>query len=302
MLTLPFRKEVLLQDDESVVSKLQRQSRRRERIPLTAALIVAILVICAVFADFLVPHSPTSGELALRFRPPFWLPGGTTDYLLGTDALGRDILSRIILGSRVSLTLAIVTIFLSATIGSAIGLVSGYFGGALDSLLMRFTDAVLSLPLILIAIVLAVVVGPSYLNVILVLGLLLWPGFARQIRSETLSLKTQEFVSLAKVAGCSELRIIATHILPNVMPTLLVLTTYQVGHVILLESSLSFLGVGVPPPTPAWGEMVSEGSNYLRTSWWISLFPGLAILLTVMSINLLGDWIRDRLDPNLRQV
>ena len=227
---------------------------------------------------------------------------GDREHPLGTDRFGRDVLSRIIHGSRISLVVSLVAIFVAGTLGTLIGLVSGYRGGLVDVILMRLTDVGLSLPTILIAVVLVAVSEPSFRNVILVIALLLWPRFARQIRGETLAVKEQDFVALAVVAGRSSAFIIGRHILPNVMPTLLVISTLQVGYVILLEGTLSFLGVGVPPPNPAWGLMIADGRGYLATAWWITLFPGLAMLLTVLAVNLLGDWLRDHLDPRLRQL
>src|SRR5262245_50421187 len=227
---------------------------------------------------------------------------GSWDHPLGTDRFGRDVLSRIIYGSRISLLVSLIAIGVAGSIGTVLGLVSGYRGGLTDVVLMRLTDIALSLPTILIAVVLVAVSEPSFRNVILVIALLLWPRFARQIRGETLGIKEQDFVALAIVAGRSGAWIITRHILPNVMPTLLVISTLQVGYVILLEGTLSFLGVGVPPPNPAWGLMIADGRGFLATAWWITLFPGLAMLLTVLAVNLMGDWLRDHLDPRLRQL
>lgn len=223
-------------------------------------------------------------------------------HLLGTDRFGRDQLSRIIFGSRLALTVSLLVIFVGASLGTVIGLISGYVGGVVDAVLMQLVDIFLSIPLILVAILLAVLLGPSAKNVILVVGLLLWPRYARQVRGETLSIKEQNFVALARVAGASPWRIMGLHILPNIVPTLLVLSTLQVGFVIILESALSFFGVGVPPPQPAWGLMVSEGRGLIATAWWLSLFPGLVILVTVLAFNLVGDWLRDYLDPRLRRL
>jgi peptide/nickel transport system permease protein len=211
------------------------------------------------------------------------------------------VLSRIIYGSRISLLVSLIAIGVAGTVGTLLGLVSGYRGGLTDVILMRLTDIALSLPIILIAVVMVAVSEPSFGNVILVVALLLWPRFARQIRGETLSVKEQDFVALAVVAGRSSAWIISRHIFPNVVPTLLVIATLQVGYVILLEGTLSFLGVGVPPPSPAWGLMIADGRGFLATAWWISLFPGLAMLFTVLAVNLMGDWLRDHLDPKLRQ-
>jgi peptide/nickel transport system permease protein len=264
--------------------------------------ILVALVLTALAAPYLAPHSPTDGDITRKLIAPVWTERGDRDHLLGTDRFGRDVLSRIIYGSRISLAVSLVAIFVAGTLGTLVGLVAGYRGGLTDAILMRLTDIGLSLPIVLIAVVMVAVSEPSFRNVVLVIALLLWPRFARQIRGETLAIKEQDFVALAVVAGRSSTWIIRRHIFPNVVPTLLVITTLQVGFVILLEGTLSFLGVGVPPPNPAWGLMIADGRGFLATAWWISLFPGLAMLLTVLAVNLMGDWLRDHLDPKLRQV
>ena len=286
--------------DESPPTRGWRDVLRH--VPLFPSVVLVALVLTAVFAPSLAPHSPTAGDIMQKLVPPVWMARGTWDHPLGTDRFGRDVLSRIIYGSQISLIVSLLAIGVAGTLGTLIGLVSGYRGGMTDAVLMRLTDIGLSLPTILIAVVLVAVSEPSFYNVILVISLLLWPRFARQVRGETLGIKEQDFVALAVVAGRSSTWIISRHIFPNVVPTLLVICTLQVGYVILLEGSLSFLGVGVPPPNPAWGLMIADGRGFLATAWWISLFPGLAMLLTVLAINLLGDWLRDRLDPKLRQV
>ena len=274
---------------------------RRRQYPWFAGAILGALVVTAVFAPYLAPHSPTEGDIVKKSIPPIWMNGGDAEHLLGTDRFGRDVLSRVIWGSRISLLVSLVAIGVAGTLGTLLGLISGYRGGLVDALLMRLTDIGLSLPTILIAVVMVAVSEPSFRNVVLVIALLLWPRFARQVRGETLAVKAQDFVALAVVAGRSSAWIIRRHIFPNVVPTLLVISTLQVGYVILLEGTLSFLGVGVPPPNPAWGLMIADGRGFLATAWWISLFPGLAMLLTVLAVNLMGDWLRDHLDPKLRQ-
>jgi peptide/nickel transport system permease protein len=272
------------------------------RLPWFAGAILLALVLTAALAPVLAPHSPTDGDIMRKLIPPVWTERGDWEHPLGTDRFGRDVLSRIIYGSRISLAVSLVAIFVAGTLGTLVGLVAGYRGGLTDAVLMRLTDIGLSLPIVLIAVVMVAVSEPSFQNVILVIALLLWPRFARQIRGEALAIKEQDFVALAVVAGRSSAWIIRRHIFPNVVPTLLVITTLQVGFVILLEGTLSFLGVGVPPPNPAWGLMIADGRGYLATAWWISLFPGLAMLLTVLAVNLMGDWLRDHLDPRLRQM
>ena len=266
------------------------------------ALILVLLVIPAVFAPWLAPHDPLEGRLAHKLRPPVWSAGGSWEYLLGTDPLGRDILSRMIYGARVSLSVSLVAIVLGGVVGTVLGLFAGYFGGWTDSLIMRAVDVAFSLPTILLGLVLAVVIGPSFRTVIVIVSFLLWARYARQVRGEVLTVKQRDFVAQARIAGCSHVRIVFGHILPNVTNTLIVLATLQVGYVILLEGTLSFLGVGIPPPTPAWGLMVATGRSLIVSAWWVSFFPGLAIVLTVLVLNLLGDWLRDRLDPKLRQL
>ena len=273
---------------------------RRDR-PWFAGGVLVALVVCAVLAPWLAPQSPTEGDITAKLIPPVWMERGTSEHPLGTDRFGRDVLSRIIHGSRISLLVSLIAIGVAGTVGTALGLIAGYRGGLVDTLLMRLTDIGLSLPTILIAVVMVAVSEPSFRNVVLVIALLLWPRFARQIRGETLAVKEQDFVALAVVAGRSSTWIITRHIFPNVVPTLLVVSTLQVGYVVLLEGTLSFLGVGVPPPNPAWGLMIADGRGFLATAWWISLFPGLAMLLTVLAVNLMGDWLRDHLDPRLRQ-
>ena len=228
--------------------------------------------------------------------------GGSSKYFLGTDQLGRDILSRIIFGARISLIVAAITLGVGGGIGIIIGLLSGYYGGWVDELLMRLVDIILSLPLILVALVLVVAVGQSFEMIVAVLALWIWPRFARMVRGEVLQLKNLDYVSLARVAGASTPRILFVHLFPGTINTVIVVATLQVGIVILVEATLSFLGAGVPPPDPAWGSMVADGRNYLVDAWWVATMPGVAILVTVMSLNLFGDWLRDTLDPRLRQI
>jgi peptide/nickel transport system permease protein len=273
--------------------------RRYPVVPL--AILMFFLVIPAVFAPQVAPHDPLKGSLSKRLKPPAWAQGGSVEYPLGTDKMGRDILSRIIHGSRISLMVSLVAIFVGGSVGTTLGLLSGYFGGKIDAVIMRLVDISLSLPTILLALVLVAAIGPSFGTVITVIAVLLWARYARQVRGETLTIKELDFIARARVAGASHLRIMLRYIFPNVVNTLVVLATLQVGYVILLESTLSFLGAGIPRPTPAWGVMVADGRELIVTAWWVSMFPGLAIMLTVLALNLFGDWLRDHLDPKLKQ-
>ncbi len=332
------------------------------RYPVIPMLVILLLlVVPAVGANWIAPHDPFDGDLNSRLLPPVWVgektvvrdvvdritdrgnqftvseattqiqgskstlitaagqdperavtvgdqllevkqAGGQGQYLLGTDKLGRDILSRIIYGSRISVLVAGIAIFIAGAIGTTLGITAGYFGGWVDSLLMRLVDISLSIPIILMALVLVTALGASYQTIVTVLIIFLWAQYARQARGESLTVRVQDFVARARVAGASDARIMLKHIFPNVFNSLVVLATLQVGFVIILEASLSFLGAGIPRPNPAWGLMVSDGRELIISSWWVSLFPGVAILLVVMATNLLGDWLRDRLDPKQRQV
>jgi peptide/nickel transport system permease protein len=278
------------------------RARDRRWPPTVPLVIVTLLVLCGLFAPLLAPHSPVEGSLGERLVPPLGMEGSKANHPLGTDRLGRDTLSRLLYGARISLSVSVVGIALTGALGSLVGLLAGFFGGWVDTVLMRIVDVSLSLPGILIAVLLSVVFEPSFTNVIIVVVFLLWPSYARLVRGETLGLKQQEFVALARIAGCSDITIMFRHIVPNLLPSILVLATLHVGYVIVLEAALSFLGVGIPPPTPSWGVMVADGRGLIEQAWWVSILPGVAILVTVLSLNILGDWVRDRLDPKLRQV
>jgi peptide/nickel transport system permease protein len=265
------------------------------------AAVLVLMVAAAIFAPQLAPYDPLQTSLSQRLAPPAFA-GGTEAHLLGTDKLGRDVLSRIIFGARVSLSVSLLVILVTATIGTALGILGGYLGGWIDSLLMRITDISLAFPGILIALLLAVTLGPSFTTVVLAISLLGWAPYARLIRGDVLKLRNADFVLQARIIGCSPMRIMLTHIFPNIVNPLLILATLSVGLIILVESALSYLGAGIPPPTATWGSMVSDGRGLIDTAWWISFFPGLAIGLVVLAGNFLGDWLRDRLDPRLRQL
>lgn len=270
--------------------------------PVLPVAILILLIVSGVFAPWVAPHDPIESNLRARNMPPAWLKGGSGEHLLGADPLGRDILSRVIHGARVSMLVAAVSIGSGLTVGVTLGLVSGYYGGVVDELIMRMADVSRAVPYILIALVVAIVLGQSLAVILGVLAFATWSVFARQVRAEVLVLKEMDYVSLARISGAGAPRIIVRHILPGVVNTVTVIATLQVGSLMLTEAILSFLGAGIPPPTPAWGVMVAEGRDYLTNAWWVSFFPGAAIFLTVLSLNFLGDWLRDRLDPRLRQL
>lgn len=281
-----------------------RMLSRLRNMPWLPLCIILPLMIVAVFADVLAPYDPTLPVRGAKiFVPPFWMDGGSTQTLLGTDFQGRDILSRLMYGARVSLIVGITGTLVAGTLGTALGILAGYLGGWTDQVIMRLTDAWLALPSLVFAIFLATVIGPSMWNIVIILGLVYWTRYARVIRGEVLSLREREFVKLAEVAGATRTRVIRRHILPNVMNTTMVLASLTVGVVIIAEASLSFLGVGVPPPQPAWGLMLSEARATLMAGrWWLTVFPGVCILLVVLATQLFGDWLRVRLDPQLQNL
>ena len=274
--------------------------RRYPLFPISILLVV--LVIPAIFAEVISPHNPLKGQLGDRLDPPFWQEGGSMNHLLGTDKLGRDMLSRIIYGSRISVKISAISILVGGVMGTMLGIAAGYFGGKTDAVIMRLVDISLSIPIILLGLVLVAALGPAESTVVIVVVVLLWSRYARLVRGEALAIRVQDYIARARVAGSSHFRIMLTHVLPNVFNSLVVLATLQVGFVILLEATLSFLGAGIPKPTPAWGLMVADGRELIVVAWWVAFFPGLAILLTVLSMNLLGDWLRDRLDPKQRNI
>ena len=276
---------------------------RMKGFPWFPVLILGGVGLVAIIAPAIAPHSPEVGTLGMRFKPPAWQQGGVATHLLGTDHLGRDVLSRLLFGARVSMVVGILTVVVAGTIGTALGILSGYMGKWVDQLIMRVTDTWLALPALTFAIFLAAILGPSEMNIVIILTLVYWTRYARVIRGEVLSLKEREFVRLAIVAGCSKWTIMKRHILPNVLNSAIVLASLQLGVVIIAEATLSFLGVGVPPPKPAWGLMLADGKKGLMAGyWWLTVFPGSCIMLMVLSANLLGDWLRVKLDPQLRQL
>jgi len=265
-------------------------------------IIMAGLVFITIFAPLIAPYEPTEQHMLERRLPPAFMEGGTTKYILGTDHLGRDILSRMIYGGRVSLSVSLLAIMITAGVGTIMGITSGFIGGRTDGFLMRLTDIAMSFPNLLIAMLLSVGVGPGFWTVVFALSILGWAGYSRMIRGESLRLRNSDFVMQARVNGVSNLGIMFKHIFPNVVNTLIIIMTLQIGMMILAESALSYLGIGIPAPTPSWGSMVSDGRNDLDRAWWISTFPGIAIGLVVLSGNFLGDWIRDKTDPRLRRL
>ncbi|MDH3603594.1 MAG: ABC transporter permease [Candidatus Tectomicrobia bacterium] len=287
---------------EAAPGRARKWVRILRRAPIIPLVIILLFVGTAVFADLLTSHSPTKVRLPKRLRPPAWTQKGDWTYTIGTDTLGRDLMTRIIHGARVSLVVVGLTLGLGGGLGLILGLLAGYHGGRLDSFLMRAADITMAFPIILFAILLVAILGGGMFNVVVSIGVVLWARYARVIRGEVLSLMQRDFIARARVNGSSALRIIVVHLFPNVLNTLMVLLSLQVGWLIIVESSLSFLGAGIPPPTPSWGGMIAEGRDYITRAWWVSLFPGLAIALTVLAFNLFGDWLRDTLDPRQRQV
>jgi peptide/nickel transport system permease protein len=276
--------------------------KRGRRLPYFALAVITIFVLAGLLAPIFGLPDPQEQSLRLKFRPPVWEERGTWDHPLGTDRLGRDMLSRMVWGSRISIAAGVLTVLLASAVGAAVGLVAGYYGGRVDATLMRVTDATLSFPVILLALILAVTAGPSFGNVVIAIAVILWARYARVIRGQVLTLMELDFIAQARIAGAGAWRIITRHLVPNTMNTLVVLVTLQIGYVIIVEASLSFLGAGIPPPTPAWGSMIAEGRDFVTSAWWVASFPGVAILLVVLAFNLLGDWLRDTLDPKLRQL
>ncbi|PTM59055.1 peptide/nickel transport system permease protein [Desmospora activa DSM 45169] len=263
-------------------------------------LIILSVVLVAIFADVIAPHNPVATKAADRLMPPMWIEGGTGDHPLGTDNLGRDVLSRIIYGSQISLLVGICSVVVAGAIGLVLGLLSGYFGGWIDRVIMRTVDSFLAIPNILLMLMVLAVMGPGLLTLILVLGVTNWVNYARVIRGEVLSIKERDFVRAAKSIGSSHTRIMGIHILPNILSSFIVISTLSVATTIIMEASLSFLGLGIQPPTVSWGGMLSDGRQYLATSWWVATFPGIAITITVLGIIFLGDWLRDMLDPRMK--
>jgi len=293
-----------------VIQQLAVTWRFTRRYPTIPLVVLGILIFIAVFAPLLAPHSTRSGGIRLRHLPPAWavlddgytVKDGNMDHVLGTDHAGRDVMSRLFFGARISLIVAGIALTSGFLIGTTMGITSGFAGGWWDEVVTRTVDIFAALPFLMMALVATMMFGQSLRLLLVLMALLAWVPFVRVTRSQTLVIKNEPYVDLARVAGCSTPRILIRHILPGVLSTAVVIATLSVGSLILAEAALSFLGAGVPSPTPTWGAMVQEGRNYLSTAWWPTVFPGVAIFLTVMSLNFTGDWLRDRLDPRLRQL
>lgn len=270
------------------------------RTAFIGAIIILSFIFMAILAPFIVPHDPLKASIIKRLLPPSWIDGGSITYLLGTDEIGRDIFSRIIYGARVSLLVGLITVTISSILGTLLGTFAGYYKGRFDAILSRFADLLLSFPDLIFAIFLMAITGPGFFNLIIILCFKSWVNFFRLSRGEMISEKTKEYIEAAQALGESDVKIIFKEILPNIVHSLLVLATLRVGYFIILEASLSFLGLGIQPPTPAWGSMINSGRAFMLTSWWVSTMPGIALLILVLSINLLGEGLRDILDPRLK--
>jgi peptide/nickel transport system permease protein len=276
-------------------------SKRFSLLVVCSGLILLGLVITAIFAPQVAPHNPTRERLIDRLLPPVWAEDGEWQYILGTDHLGRDLLSRIIYGSQVSLVVGFTAVIIGGVLGTALGVIAGFFGGPSDEIIMALADMQLAFPTILLAIAIIAVLGPSFANLVMVIGISGWVTYARVARGQVLSLREKEFVEAIRAQGGSRSRIVWRHILPNIMSPLIVVATLDLARTIILESTLSFLALGIQPPTPSWGGMLSDGREYLLSAWWIATFPGVALMLTALSFNRLGDWLRDLTDPRLRR-
>jgi len=281
---------------------LQGSLRRlvRLRWGVAASVILLAIVASAIFAPAIAPHDPLAVNISHRLAPPVWMEGGTPQHVLGTDQVGRDLLARVIYGGRISLVIGVAAVLISTTIGVLLGLVGGYFGGYPDWTIMTAVNVLLTFPFVLLALAVIAVLGASLGNMIVVLGVAGWPIYTRVVRAETMAIREREFILAGRALGMSHARIIFRQILPNLVSPIVVIATLQVAQVIVLESFLSFLGLGVQPPTPAWGNMLGEGRVYMLNSWWIAAFPGLAIFLTTLAINLMGNALRDWLDPHMK--
>jgi len=277
-------------------------SLRRSRAAVVGLIVLACVVGLAVSADWISPHDPNQQVLERRLLPPAWEEGGSFRHVLGTDHLGRDILSRVIYGSRISLTVGILAVVISGLLGISAGLVAGYYGGRADAAIMRLVDIQLAFPFILLALAVIGVLGPGVRNVIIVLGIAGWMVYARVIRGQVLSVREREFVEAARAVGASDFRIIRFHVLPNTLAPVIIVGTFAVATCIITEASLTFFGLGVEATIPTWGSMLSDGRAYMGTAWWLTTFPGLAMMLTVLSLNVIGDWLREFLDPRMRNL
>jgi peptide/nickel transport system permease protein len=288
---------------DPIVSAAPRAAPRR-RPPLRLALValpIALMVACAAFAPWLAPHDPIKSNLSRRLKPPAWMAEGSLAHPLGTDHLGRDVLSRVVYGARVSLLVGLVASLMGGVVGCTLGMLGGYFRGRADAVIAKVVDVQLAFPFLLFAITVIAVLGPSLRNLLVILAISGWVTYARVIRAQTLSLREQPFIESARSIGCHPAWILARHVLPNVASAVLVIVTLEMGRIVVLESTLSFLGLGVPPPTPSWGMALADGKEYLITAWWLATFPGLAIMLLVLCMNVLGDTVRDWLEPRMRQ-
>jgi peptide/nickel transport system permease protein len=275
-------------------------SLSKSRLAMLGLILVSIILILAVLAPVVTPYDPEHVDIRNRLKPPAWMASGSNDHFLGTDNVGRDILSRLLYGARISLFIGISTVVTGGIVGTLLGILAGYLGGRVDTAVMRVVDIQLAFPSILLAVAIMGVLGPSLRNVIFVLSLASWASFCRIARGQTLSAREKEFIEAARATGVRQIAIVFRHILPNVISPLIVVASFGAAINIINEASLSFLGVGVPPTVPTWGGMLGEGRNYLRLAWWLATFPGIALMLTVFSINVIGDWLRDYLDPRLQ--